>query len=198
MQTMRATGRLTRLSLMLSSALLSHATTMDVQRAVCLSTLRHDAEEMLPNICRLHGGADIQHTYAMLKPDVASDPKAVESIKAMIADAGLTILREERSRLSRKQCEEFYAEHKDRDFFNDLVKFMTSGPVLKLELAGKDAIKRWRALLGPTNSIKARTEAPRSVRALFGTDGQNNAAHGSDAPESAARELKLMFATSGR
>ena len=63
-----------------------------------------------------------------------------------------------------------------------------------LELSGPNAIKKWREIIGPTNSEKARAEAPSSVRALFGTDGQRNAAHGSDAPESAARELALMFA----
>ena len=70
---------------------------------------------------------------------------------------------------------------------------MTSGPVLKLELEGPDAVARWRELIGPTNSNKARDDAPGSVRALFGTDGQRNAAHGSDAAESAAREIGLMF-----
>jgi len=74
---------------------------------------------------------------------------------------------------------------------------MTSGPVLKMELVGPNAIKQWRSILGPTNSLKARDEAPDSIRAKFGTDGQQNAAHGSDAPESAARELELMFQGGG-
>ena len=84
-------------------------------------------------------------------------------------------------------------EHRERHFFSELVKFMSSGPVVKLELSGDDAVKRWRALLGPTNSVKAQKEAHKWIRALFGTDGQCNAAHGSDATESAARELALMF-----
>jgi len=129
----------------------------------------------------------------MIKPDVAGNQQALTAIKAQIEGAGLTIEREERCRLSRKQCEAFYAEHKERFFFGDLVKFMSSGPVVKLELSGPNAVKKWRELIGPTNSEKARSEAPGSVRALFGTDGQRNAAHGSDAQESAARELQLMF-----
>ena len=148
-------------------------------------------------ILRLRGGdddAEVEHTFAMIKPDVASNEEAVAAIKAQILGAGLTIEREERCRLSQSLCETFYEEHKERPFFGGLVEFMSSGPVIKLELAGPDAIKTWRGLIGPTNSDKAREEAPDSVRALFGADGQRNAAHGSDAPESAARELGLMFA----
>ena len=129
----------------------------------------------------------------MIKPDVASNEAAVGEIKRLIEGAGLTIEREERCRLSKRECETFYAEHSERPFFPGLVSFMSSAPVLKLELSGNNAIKGWRQLIGPTNSVKARDEAPGSVRALYGTDGSRNAAHGSDAPESAARELALMF-----
>lgn len=141
----------------------------------------------------LRGGAREEHTYAMLKPDVASDDAAVDAIKQQIEQSGLRIVREECGTLSKADCEAFYAEHKERPFFPDLVKFMSSGPVLKMELAGPDAIKQWRKILGPTNSITAREEAPDSVRAKFGKDNQQNAAHGSDAPASAKRELALMF-----
>jgi nucleoside diphosphate kinase len=141
----------------------------------------------------VRGGAKEEHTYAMLKPDVASDDQAVDAIKQQIESSGLRIVREERCRLSKGDCEAFYAEHKERPFFPALVKFMSSAPVLKMELAGPDAIKRWRAILGPTNSATARDEAPDSIRAKFGKDNQLNAAHGSDAPSAAARELALMF-----
>ena len=149
---------------------------------------------VLEELCRLRGGAAAEHTFAMVKPDVASNDQAVAAIKQQIEKGGLKIEREERCTLSRKQCEIFYEEHKERPFFKGLVQFMSSGPVVKLELSGPNAIKKWREIIGPTNSEKARAEAPSSVRALFGTDGQRNAAHGSDAPESAARELALMFA----
>ena len=141
---------------------------------------------------RLRGGAT-EHTFAMLKPDIASDAATVEEVKRLITEAGLTIEREKATQLSQEQCEAFYAEHKERPFFGGLVEFMSSGPVLMLELSGDGAIAGWRKLIGPTNSLKAREEAPGSVRALFGTDGQQNAAHGSDAPESAQRELEMMF-----
>jgi nucleoside-diphosphate kinase len=127
----------------------------------------------------VRAAARLRRVLAMLKPDVAKDSATVNGIKAMIDGAGLTIEREERCRLSRRQCETFYAEHAERSFFPDLVRFMSSGPVIKLELSGSDAVKRWRTLLGPTNSAVAREKAPKSVRALFGTDQQRNAAHGS-------------------
>ena len=95
----------------------------------------------------LRGGAREEHTYAMLKPDVASDDAAVDAIKQQIEQSGLRIVREECGTLSKADCEAFYAEHKERPFFPDLVKFMSSGPVLKMELAGPDAIKQWRKIL---------------------------------------------------
>ena len=88
----------------------------------------------------------------MLKPDIANQAQVVESIREMIAEAGLTIEREERCKLSRILCEEFYAEHSERPFCKDLVSFISSGSVIKLELAGDNAIGRWRQLIGPTNS----------------------------------------------
>ena len=115
-------------------------------------------------LCSLRGGAAVEHTFAMLKPDVAGDESTVTAIKAQIKQAGLTIEREERCRLSRRECEAFYAEHRERAFFRDLVGFMSSGPVVKLELSGPNAIKTWRELIGPTNSGTAREQAPSSVR----------------------------------
>ena len=174
---------------------------------------RQAVSAQLHAACRLRGGAD-EHTYAMMKPDICSNRKAEAHIKRLINEAGLTIVREDRCRLSRAECEHFYAEHSERPFFPGLVRtplrlvlgkpsehratrsqveFMSSGDVLKLELQGEDAVRRWRELIGPTNSEKARKEASSSVRALYGKDNQRNAAHGSDSLESAAREIALMF-----
>ena len=168
--------------------------------AIRIAATVNDRGEVISDALRLRGGADAppdapptERTYAMLKPDVASDVETVRKIKAMIVDAGFTIVREESALLTEQQCAQFYAEHAERSFFRELTGFMSSGPVLKLELEAPDAIKRWRALIGPTNSHKAREEAPATIRALFGKDGQENAAHGSDAPEAAAREIALMF-----
>ena len=168
-------------------------------RARSLAVASHrQGVRALDVVCALRGGAgrnNEERTFAMLKPDVAKDDATVEAIKQKIESAGLRIEREERARLSKAQCETFYQEHSERPFFKTLVDFMSSGPVLKMELAGPNAIKVWRGLLGPTNTFKAQEEAPTSIRALFGTDGTQNAAHGSDAPESASRELELMFSS---
>ena len=92
--------------------------------------------------------------------------------------------------LDEEMARGFYAVHKERPFFGDLVKFMTSGPVVVLALEGEDAIKRWRDLMGPTNS----NEAPAgTMRGDFGTDIERNATHGSDAPETARLELAYFF-----
>lgn len=152
--------------------------TVTPRRICTASSTSSTPSSLVARVCALRGGAT-ERTFAMLKPDVAKDSATVNGIKAMIDGAGLTIEREERCRLSRRQCETFYAEHAERSFFPDLVRFMSSDPVIKLELSGSDAVKRWRTLLGPTNSAVAREKAPKSVRALFGTDQQRNAAHGS-------------------
>jgi nucleoside diphosphate kinase len=106
---------------------------------------------------------------------------------------GFKIVQSEEASLSAEQAETFYAEHKGKAFFENLIAFMTSGPVVKLILKKEGAIKAWRELLGPTNSLTAKAEAPRSLRSLYGIDGTQNAAHGSDSVESAAREIDLMF-----
>ena len=155
--------------------------------------VRQISERSDLSLLRLRGGEQ-QSTYAMLKPDIAGDAATVEAVKEMIAAAGLTLEREEACQLSAEECEAFYAEHAERPFFAALVAFVSGGQVLKMELSGDDAIAKWRALIGPTDSNKAREEAPDSVRAKFGTDNQRNAAHGSDSTESAARELAMMFA----
>lgn len=91
--------------------------------------------------------------------------------------------RARRPQLTRRRAEEFYAEHAGKPFFAGLVEFMTSGPIYALCLAKAHAIHAWRAAMGPTNSEKARETAPKSLRALFGTDGRRNACHGSDSVE---------------
>jgi nucleoside-diphosphate kinase len=93
-------------------------------------------------------------------------------------------------RLTEQQARGFYAVHKARPFFADLVKFMTSGPVVVSVLEGEGAIARWRELMGPTDS----TKAPKgTIRGDFGTDVERNASHGSDAPETAKVEIPYFF-----
>ena len=95
--------------------------------------------------------------------------------------------------MSKGRAEEFYAEHKGKDFFGKLVTHMSSGPVVAAVLARSGGIKGWRTLLGPTDSKAALQDAPDSIRAVYGTDETANAAHGSDSPESAQREIKFFF-----
>ncbi|RXM98875.1 Nucleoside diphosphate kinase 7 [Acipenser ruthenus] len=102
------------------------------------------------------------------------------------------------SRKEKKEALDFYAEHQSKSFFNNLVQFITSGPVVAMEILGDEAVTAWRRLLGPTDSSVARNEAPDSVRANFGTDGTKNAGHGSDSLASAARELEFFFPSTGR
>ena len=104
--------------------------------------------------------------------------------------AGLHIAAAKLTVLSRKKCEEFYAEHKARPFFGELVDFMTSGPVMLMVLSGEGAVMKNREIMGATDPKKA---APGTIRAKHGDSVGENAVHGSDSPESAAREIQLFF-----
>ena len=131
----------------------------------------------------------VERTFAIIKPD-AVRKKVAGQILSRIEESGLEIIAMKRMQLSEAMAQGFYAVHKERPFFGDLVKFMTSGPVVALVLEGPDAIKRWRDLMGPTNS----NEAPAgTVRGDFGTDIERNASHGSDAPDTAKREVAFFF-----
>jgi nucleoside-diphosphate kinase len=130
-----------------------------------------------------------ERTFAIIKPD-AVQKKVAGQILARIEDSGLEIIAMKKIHLSEQGAKGFYAVHKERPFFGDLVKFMTSGPVVALVLEGEGAIKRWRDLMGPTNS----NEAPAgTMRGDFGTDVERNATHGSDAPETARLEISYFF-----
>jgi nucleoside-diphosphate kinase len=133
--------------------------------------------------------AATQRTFAIIKPDAVS--KAVAGrIIARIEESGLQIIAMKRLQLDEQRAQGFYAVHRERPFFGDLVKFMTSGPVVAMVLEGDDAIKRWRDLMGPTNSNEAPTG---TMRGDFGTDIERNAVHGSDAPETAKLEISYFF-----
>eukprot|EP00955_Chlamydomonas_euryale_P079951 363361-Chlamydomonas_euryale.AAC.16 len=100
--------------------------------------------------------------------------------------------------MTKPQAEAFYEVHRGKPFFEKLTTFMSSGRMVAIELVAEGAIARWRQLIGPTNSDKAREEAPGSIRARFGTDGSYNAVHGSDAPNTAAAELDFFFGRGSR
>ena len=130
-----------------------------------------------------------ERTLSIVKPDAVAKGAAGE-ILARFEKAGLRIVALKKLRLGQQQAEGFYAVHRERPFFKDLVAFMTSGPVVVSVLEGEDAIARNRELIGPTDSKKA----PKgTIRGDFGTDIERNAVHGSDAPETARVEIAYFF-----
>lgn len=132
----------------------------------------------------------IERTLSIIKPDATAVPGASGEILSRFERAGLRIIALKKIQLSEVLARGFYAVHKERPFYGDLVKFMTSGPVIVSVLEGEDAIRAHRDLLGPTNA----GEAPAgTIRGDFGTDIERNAAHGSDAPETAKVEISYFF-----
>ncbi len=132
----------------------------------------------------------VERTLAIIKPD-ATRRRLVGAIVQRIEQAGLAIVAMKRLRLTRAQAEAFYAVHRERPFFDSLCAFMSSGPVVVMVLEGEDAIRRWRELMGATDPAKA---APGTIRADFAESIEANSVHGSDAPETAAREVPFFFA----
>jgi nucleoside-diphosphate kinase len=108
----------------------------------------------------------------------------------VIEDAGLRIVAQRRIRLSRAEAERFYDVHKERPFFDDLVGFMTSGPVVVQVLEGEDAVARYREVMGATNPANA---APGTIRQLYAEGFTENSVHGSDSPENATAEIAQFF-----
>ena len=131
-----------------------------------------------------------ERTLFIVKPD-AMRKRVLGKILAMIEAGGLTPVAARITRLAPGDAERFYAVHRERKFFPDLVRFMSSGPVFVGVLEAEGAIVRWRDLMGPTDS----TKAPKgTIRGEFGTDVEQNAVHGSDAPETARAEIAFFFA----
>jgi nucleoside-diphosphate kinase len=128
-------------------------------------------------------------TFSIIKPN-AVKKNAIGEIMAHFEKNGLHIAAAKLTVLSRKKCEEFYAEHNARPFFGELVDFMTSGPVVLMALAGENAVLKNRELMGATDPKKAEAG---TIRARFGDNVGENAVHGSDSAASAERELALFF-----
>ncbi len=131
----------------------------------------------------------VERTLAMIKPDAVRKNVIGEAIRAIEA-AGLRPVALKRVRLSRPQAEGFYAVHRERPFFGDLVEFMSEGPAVLMVLEGENAIATWRKLMGATDPAKADEG---TLRKRFGTNIQYNGFHGSDAPETAAFEIGWLF-----
>jgi len=131
----------------------------------------------------------IQRTLSIVKPD-AVKKNAIGGILGICEKGGLKVVATKMVHLTKKQAEGFYAVHKARPFFGDLTTFMSEGPIVISVLEGENAIEKYRQLLGATNPA----EAPDgSIRKLYGTNIERNAAHGSDAPETAAFEIGYFF-----
>ncbi len=131
----------------------------------------------------------IEQTLSIIKPDAVSK-NVIGKIYSRFEEAGLTVLAAKMIHLSQAQAEGFYAEHKERPFFKDLVSFMTSGPVMVQVLSGENAVLKHRDIMGATNPKEA---APGTIRADFAKSIDENAVHGSDSVQSAAREVAYFF-----
>jgi len=131
------------------------------------------------------------YTFSIIKPDAVRSGKT-GPILSMINAAGFEIAAMKMLRLTRQQAEEFYAVHCERGFYQALVEFMTSGPVVVMVLRHDNAVEQFRKLIGNTDPAKAE---PGTVRAEFATDIQMNAVHGSDSDENAKRETEFFFSS---
>jgi nucleoside-diphosphate kinase len=134
-------------------------------------------------------GMAVERTFSIIKPD-ATAGNLTGAINAMIEQAGLRIIAQKRVRITRDQAETFYAVHRQRPFFRDLVEFMISGPVIVQVLEGENAIARYRDIMGATDPAKA---APGTIRKVHARLIGENSVHGSDAAETAAVEIAQFF-----
>ncbi len=128
-------------------------------------------------------------TFSIIKPD-ATRRNLTGAVTKALEDAGLRVVASKRIRMTREQAEGFYAVHKERPFFNDLVTFMISGPVVVQVLEGEDAVRRNREVMGATNPADA---APGTIRKDFAESIEANSVHGSDSDENAATEIAFFF-----
>jgi nucleoside-diphosphate kinase len=131
----------------------------------------------------------VERTFSILKPD-ATGRNLTGAINAIIEKAGLRIVAQKRVRISREQAEKFYAVHSERPFFRELVDFMISGPVVVQVLEGDNAIAKYREVMGATDPAKA---AAGTIRKTHAKSIGENSVHGSDAPDTAGREIAQFF-----
>jgi len=132
----------------------------------------------------------LERTFSIIKPD-ATRRNITGKVIDRLEGAGLRIIAQKRIQLSKERAEGFYAVHRERPFFNDLVAFMTSGPVVVQVLEGENAVQKNRDVMGATNPADA---AEGTIRKDFAESIEANSVHGSDAPETAAEEIRYFFA----
>jgi nucleoside-diphosphate kinase len=131
----------------------------------------------------------LERTLSIIKPD-ATKRNLTGEINALLEKAGLRIVAQKRVRITRQEAETFYAVHKERPFFGELVEFMTSGPVVVQVLEGDNAVAKYREIMGATNPAQA---AEGTIRKLYARSIGENAVHGSDSPENAEIEIRQFF-----
>ncbi|TCD06337.1 nucleoside-diphosphate kinase [Erythrobacteraceae bacterium CFH 75059] len=131
----------------------------------------------------------VTRTFSIIKPD-ATRRNLTGAVTKMLEDAGLRVIASKRIRMTREQAEGFYAVHRERPFFGELVSFMISGPVVVQVLEGEDAVKRNRDVMGATNPADA---AEGTIRKTFAESIEANSVHGSDSDENAATEIAYFF-----
>lgn len=131
----------------------------------------------------------IQRTFSIIKPD-ATKRNLTGKIVAKIEDAGLRVIAQKRIKWKQKDAKKFYEVHKDRPFYKDLVKFMTSGPIVVQVLEGNNAVSKYRKIMGATNPKEADAG---TIRAEYAQDIERNSVHGSDSADNAAQEIKFCF-----
>jgi nucleoside-diphosphate kinase len=131
----------------------------------------------------------VERTFSIIKPD-ATARNLTGAINAMIEQAGLRIIAQKRVRISREQAQTFYAVHRERPFFGELVEFMTSGPVVVQVLEGENAIAKYRDIMGATDPAKA---AAGTIRKTHAKSIGENSVHGSDGPDTAQQEITQFF-----
>lgn len=131
----------------------------------------------------------MERTFSIIKPD-ATRRNITGKIIAKLEEAGLRVVAQKRVRWTKAQAEAFYAVHRERPFFNDLVTFMTSGPIVMQVLEGDNAVARNREVMGATNPADA---DPGTIRAEFAESIEANSVHGSDSPDNAALEISMCF-----
>ncbi len=132
----------------------------------------------------------IERTFSIIKPD-ATKRNITGKVIDKLESAGLRVVAQKRIRMTRAQAEGFYAVHKERPFFGELVDFMISGPVVVQVLEGENAVAKNREVMGATNPKDA---APGTIRAEYAESVGENSVHGSDGPDTAAEEIKFFFA----
>jgi nucleoside-diphosphate kinase len=132
----------------------------------------------------------LERTFSIIKPD-ATERNLTGAVNAVIEGGGLRIVAQKRIRMTRREAETFYAVHRERPFFGELVEFMTSGPVVVQVLEGENAVLRYREIMGATNPENA---TPGTIRKQFARSVGENSVHGSDSAENARIEIAQFFA----